>query len=717
MQTQTTRTVHRDWRLASLAAALILVWVAVWVQQSRPSGPESVIQPVLPGQQIWKNGTSSFLFGTNDTYEWSPRNIETVPAIQDALRRAGFTLIRSFFPDNASDAVIEQRIKTIQNAGAQCLGVITNIDNASFDEHLVRSLADRCRMYEFGNESDYNGISVEHYLKAWNTEIPRLRQIAPNAVFIGPVTYNDQGNHNFMAEFLLGVKTSGVLPGAISFHWYPCWNDTQQSCLVKATSFGQVATDVRAEVRAILGKDLPIGITEWNYDAGNPPPSYGDNADFITSFTTLALHSMADAGVAFASQFDAASYSGYGRLDMFDLETLQPKPQYYAAAGVIEMLRPSSGTATAAVAPGVTSPISATASPNPGGQNGTNGPLLSRGKPVNCSANNSGPQGADALVDGHYGNWAFWQLAASDLPGWCAIHIGAGPSRVLVEWVSDYNTDYVDDTGAGPQDYTLLVSGDSTNGSDGTWQSATVVAGNHARVREHLIPFAGKSWLKMSVASGQPRASQPYVRIDEVDVFDASAGPDAVFFSGDSVTALSYRRTDAQQPSFAVDVHNSYPQRFPAMLNGGMGGWNSDGAVQYMPDWLGLNPDVKYWLLEWGSNDALQQMSPAHFQANLQNLVDQIKGAGHVPVLAHIPFSTFQHRPDLDAEIRSLNAVVDQVTKSNGLMPGPDLYSLIRQHPEYLSDDGLHPNDAGAVALNAAWFQALKSSFGSPVHA
>jgi len=89
------------------------------------------------------------------------------------------------------------------------------------------------------------------------------------------------------------------------------------------------------------GRDLPIGVTEWNYDPENPPPSYGDEAGFITSFTTNALHAMAQAGVAFACQFDAASYAGYGRLDMFDLTNDAPKPQYYAIRDLIQQYRPA----------------------------------------------------------------------------------------------------------------------------------------------------------------------------------------------------------------------------------------------------------------------------------------------------------------------------------------------------------------------------------------
>jgi hypothetical protein len=296
----------------------------------------------LPGQQIWKQGVSSFLFGTNDTYEWSPQNIQTDPAIQDALRSAGFTLIRSFFPDNASDTAIEQRMRTIENSGAHCLGVITNIFNTTFDEYLVHYLGNRCQMYEFGNESDINGISIGTYLLQWNKMIPLLRHINPNARLIGPVTYNYLGNHNFMRAFLEGVKASGVLPDAVSFHAYACWHDTEESCLANASDYVQVVQEVRTLVQNTLGKDLPIGITEWNYDSGNPPPAYGDDSNFITKFTTVALYSMIQAGVAFACQFDAASYAGYGRLDLFNVDTNQPKQQYYAIKAVITVYRPSS---------------------------------------------------------------------------------------------------------------------------------------------------------------------------------------------------------------------------------------------------------------------------------------------------------------------------------------------------------------------------------------
>jgi hypothetical protein len=291
---------------------------------------------LLPGEQLWKQGVSSFLFGTNDTYEWSATNIETRPEIRRALRRAGFALLRSFFRDGASDASIEQRIDTIEQVGAHCLGVITSVFDVAYDEHLLRVLGKRCLLYEFGNEPDYNALSAVSYLQQWNRVIPLLQAINPQAAFIGPTL--SRANLVYLQTFLTGVQASGVLPAAISFHWYPCSHTSEAACLQRVATVGQQAQDVRALVRTILGRDLPVGISEWNADPDNPPASYVDTAGFSTRFSTQVLQMMQWAGVSFACQFDAASFAGYGRLDMFDQQG-RAKAQYDAMAQVIAHYR------------------------------------------------------------------------------------------------------------------------------------------------------------------------------------------------------------------------------------------------------------------------------------------------------------------------------------------------------------------------------------------
>ncbi|HLI05184.1 MAG TPA: SGNH/GDSL hydrolase family protein [Ktedonobacteraceae bacterium] len=340
-------------------------------------------------------------------------------------------------------------------------------------------------------------------------------------------------------------------------------------------------------------------------------------------------------------------------------------------------------------------------------------PLISRGKPVFCAANNQGPGGSQAIVNGHYGNFSFWRTYLAQLPSWCAIHVGSGPKQVLLTWESDYIFDYISLNGMGPQDYTLSVSSNSTNGQDGSWKTVVSVVDNHTRIREHLLPFAGQSWVKMTVTKGQPQASQPFLTIDQIEVYDASSAVnlnDTYFFSGDSITVMAYNRFDENRPSFSDDVHTAFANYYPVMIDGGMGGWNTDGAVQDIDSWLALNPDMHYWILGWGTNDALEQVSPSHFQANLQALITRIKLAGHIPILVHIPYIAGRGA-GIDQEIQALNAVIDRLTASNGLIAGPDYYQLFLEHAKtYLLSDGIHPTPAGIIAMNQALFQALRST-------
>ncbi len=248
--------------------------------------------------------------------------------------------MRTFFFDKSlldghptTDAEIDQRLRTIENSGMICLGVLEPILDPTFIKHVVTYAGNRCNIYEFANEADTVGMSMQQYVQIWNTLIPQLRKINPHAKFSGPVV----ADYTQVQPFLVGVKASGILPDAISFHWYPCGaDDSRSSCLTKVGTFAQVTTQVKGWVREVLGHNVPVGITEWNYNADNPPAPYGQDPTFMKQFSTSALDSMIQAGLDFANQFDAASDAGSGGLDMFDITTGQPKPQYFAIKGLID---------------------------------------------------------------------------------------------------------------------------------------------------------------------------------------------------------------------------------------------------------------------------------------------------------------------------------------------------------------------------------------------
>src|SRR5947209_14766999 len=144
----------------------------------------------LPGQQKWKEGASSFLFGTNDTQSWNLQdNIETDPyqIIQPSLKTAHLSLMRSFFfahslfdGHQTTDAELDQRIRTIQQSGMTCLGVLQDIKTdygIQFAKHVVAYLGSKCNMYEIGNEPDINGIPVKAYLQTWKSLVPQLHDL------------------------------------------------------------------------------------------------------------------------------------------------------------------------------------------------------------------------------------------------------------------------------------------------------------------------------------------------------------------------------------------------------------------------------------------------------------------------------------------------------------------------------------------------------------
>ncbi len=283
----------------------------------------------LPGEKFLKNGVSSYVFGVNNTNLWNTNNnIETNTKIQQLVKEAHFPLIRVWFfsPTGdysalANDAETERRLKLVSDMGAQCLGVLEDTGSQAFVyyKHVVQLAGNRCNMYEFGNEpGEHEAPDMPAYIQSWNMLIPQLRKINPQAHFIGPVAGEGPiKTPHWIPDFLKGVKASGVLPDAVSFHEY----STDPSL------FGAEVTRTRQLIKSILGKNLPVGITEWN--------EYSDNNSNWTSdpvfarFVTAALNSIIAAHTDFANEFTLYNHGGSGDsdLDMFD-PSGQPRPEY-----------------------------------------------------------------------------------------------------------------------------------------------------------------------------------------------------------------------------------------------------------------------------------------------------------------------------------------------------------------------------------------------------
>ncbi|MEO7958531.1 MAG: GDSL-type esterase/lipase family protein [Fibrobacteria bacterium] len=332
----------------------------------------------------------------------------------------------------------------------------------------------------------------------------------------------------------------------------------------------------------------------------------------------------------------------------------------------------------------------------------TANPILSRGKPVFVSGGN-----AAYLVDNKFGSGAKWSAGNSS---WIAVKLAAGPTKVFINWNDPV---YAWSNQLSPAscpnnnpliaDYDLLTSANSTNGSDGDWTVAVSITGNIVTTRGHLIDFAGKSWVKMSVKKGGGS-------IDEFEVFDASLGAeDTWFFVGTSISANTYKSAPPAK-NFADLVTQAHPGFNPAMIRGGIGCITTNDMVRNLSNYLKMAGNAHFWAIEQGTNDAWggTNANVALFTKNLQIVIDSCKARGIQPIIARMlatgPGAGWQVHQDYEKAI-------DELAKKNNLIPGPDLFAWFLAHGGDLNSDGVHPNAAGDASIQRLWAEKMDSIY------
>ena len=333
-------------------------------------------------------------------------------------------------------------------------------------------------------------------------------------------------------------------------------------------------------------------------------------------------------------------------------------------------------------------------------------PLLSHGKKA---VGRSHVQFSDPrlALDGDSSTaWTAGHPTPAD-PAWLAIDVGAGPTRLLLAWSAAGSFNYEETDYGSPGSYRIETSPDSTNGADGTWTKVVDVPHVVTHGRGHALPFTGQRWVRF-VVTGAPDVSPNGVQIDEVAVYDASAGEtDTWFFMGDSITATAFGGAAKGADRFAAIIHSRHEKYFPVVLNGGIGGTHSSDGAARVDDWIARNPDAHFWAIGYGSNDAAgNERDTTQFRHNLVTIIDRLQEAHRVPILARIPYANDgQH-----TNIPEFNLVIEELRDLHGLPRGPDLYAWFLAHPDELRD-GLHPNDRGVASMNRLWADAVDALY------
>jgi hypothetical protein len=261
---------------------------------------------------------SPLLFGTNLGLFNANDQVVTSATTRDLMQQMHVRIVRIPMRSNLPFALEAQAEQAVKSIGAVPLVVLTGLRNPhalADDTHMIQEtnnvFGNSLVYYEFGNEDDWNGVTIERYTQGWNALIPQFKRLARNGRFIGPVSY--QYIHDNLAIFLQGANPR---PDAISWHEYTCsYKDPAATCLAQISQWTAHINDARAVMQTTLGTALPIMITEWNYAADQSTQSNGlpfddgkyNNAAFITQWTTEALHTLATNHVFASMQYSVTN--------------------------------------------------------------------------------------------------------------------------------------------------------------------------------------------------------------------------------------------------------------------------------------------------------------------------------------------------------------------------------------------------------------------------
>jgi lysophospholipase L1-like esterase len=282
---------------------------------------------------------------------------------------------------------------------------------------------------------------------------------------------------------------------------------------------------------------------------------------------------------------------------------------------------------------------------------------------------------------------------------WVAIPLQeAAPATLVLTWNAlGFGYRNLDAT---PRLYTVSVSADSTNGVDGTWRQVLAVTDNPVRARAETFRAPGARWVKLAIdASWNGK-----IALRDLTVYGSTATDnlDAWHISGDSISDGGFNAVPTKD--FVATVSAALPGRTPVVIDGATPSDNARMGIEKLSKGLPFLPPGGHVALAFGTNDTAQGVPLATYRDQMQQLIDMVRKSGRTPVLARIPWFP-------NPKVVDYLAVVDELTATNKLSPGPDLYTWFKAHPEELGADQIHPNATGRRSLQRLWGEAAVRAY------
>ena len=273
------------------------------------------------------SGASPLLFGENTVLAPNTLNADWFlanPGTRQGLKNIGIHIIRMPVrgPSSSTAGIanlpeLTAALQDTASLGMSPLVILRNPEDPALAQddtavvNLVKSIftdPSQTIYYEWANENDLTGPTVQVYTQAWNTLIPQLKQLDPRAKFIGPVSY--QWDSTWMQYFLANANP---LPDFVSWHEYTgSATATESYDLQHIDNWTLHFTAARALMQSVLGKQIPIWITEWNYCPNLGGNTYYQDPTFMYNWTAKALSTLAADGIVGGMHYNVMNSSNAG---------------------------------------------------------------------------------------------------------------------------------------------------------------------------------------------------------------------------------------------------------------------------------------------------------------------------------------------------------------------------------------------------------------------
>ena len=217
-----------------------------------------------------------------------------------------------------------------------------------------------------------------------------------------------------------------------------------------------------------------------------------------------------------------------------------------------------------------------------------------------------------------------------------------------------------------------------------------------------LLAFVLCCW---SCGADKPKANKPEMKektMSKNKEKKAKSDKKVVLFYGDSLTAGYGLEEDQSFPSLIEDKIDSLALNY-TVVNAGLSGETTSGGLQRI-DWVIKQP-VDIFFLELGANDMLRGLPLAETKRNLSQIIEKVKAKNENIKIALCEMIA---APNMGADyIAGFNNIFRALAKEHEITLVPFFLDGVAGHPEYLLQDGKHPNAKGQVIASEHIWKVL----------